>query len=137
MNIIEIDKTRAYPPRVTEFTRPFWDALANGKFITTHCGGCGEATFPPKPICPKCAMQDMAWTEVPTGGRLYAYTIVHIAPEIFQKDAPYAVGIIDLYGGLRLAARIYGGQDQYEIGGSGNIVCLKYQDGPLFAFQMS
>ena len=30
-----IDRARAFPPRMTEFTRRFWQGLAAGRFETT------------------------------------------------------------------------------------------------------
>ena len=33
---------RPFPPRVSAFTRPFWDALAEGWLITTGCSRCSR-----------------------------------------------------------------------------------------------
>jgi uncharacterized OB-fold protein len=36
--------------------------------------------------------------------------VVHLAPEAFQKDAPYQVAIVTLEDGSRLTARIVSGE---------------------------
>lgn len=43
---------RPYPPRVSEFTAPFWQALADGHLVTTRGKAPQRLTFPPKPYCP-------------------------------------------------------------------------------------
>jgi len=39
---------------------------------------------------------------------VYTETVVHIAPEAFQKDVPYQVAILEFDDGSRLTARIDG-----------------------------
>jgi uncharacterized OB-fold protein len=41
-------------------------------------------------------------------GIIYTETVVHIAPEAFQKDVPYQVAIVELVDGSRLTVRIEG-----------------------------
>jgi uncharacterized OB-fold protein len=45
-------------------------------------------------------------------GNVYTETVVHIAPEAFQKDVPYQVAIIAFDDGSRLTARIDGERAQ-------------------------
>jgi uncharacterized OB-fold protein len=47
-------------------------------------------------------------------GTIYTETVVHIAPEAFQKDVPYQVAIVEFEDGDRLTARIEG--DLVQIG---------------------
>lgn len=134
MKIIEVNSPRAYPPRVTDFTEPFWTELTAGRLTTTRCKRCYEMMFPPKPICPRCLSRQVEWTSVAPRGTLYSYTVVHIAPEIFATEAPYAVGVVDLDVGLRIAMRIKGAPSQLKVGQFGDVVCLRHPDGPYFAF---
>lgn len=134
MKIVVVDGRRAYPPRVTSFTEPFWTALAAGSFITTCCRRCDEAMFPPKPMCPRCLAREVDWKPVTPRGSLYSHTVVHIAPEIFAGEAPYAVGIVDLDGGLRIAMRVLGPVESLKVGQVGSVVALRYDDGPYFGF---
>jgi uncharacterized OB-fold protein len=45
-------------------------------------------------------------------GTVYTETVVHIAPEAFQKDVPYQVAIVALEDGTRVTARIEGARVQ-------------------------
>ena len=97
----------AYPPRITAFTRTFWDGLDDGVFRTTRCEACGHLTFPPKPICPRCWSENVCWEEVAGVGRLYSWTRIHSGPAVFAAELPYAVGVVDLDGGPRIACRLW------------------------------
>lgn len=132
--VLRVEGKRAYPPRVSEFTRQFWEALAEGRFTTTQCGNCGKRTFPPKPICPHCWSKTVSWTELSGRGRLYSWTRVHAAPAVFASQAPYEVGIVDLADGLRIACALR------PVAGAPfvpdmpvELVVLAYDDGALFA----
>lgn len=97
----------AYPPRITAFTRPFWDGLNDGIFQTTRCRACRHLTFPPKPICPKCWADTVDWEAVAGTGRLYSWTRIHAGPAVFAPELPYPVGVVDLDSGIRIACRLW------------------------------
>ncbi|MEJ7930569.1 OB-fold domain-containing protein [Ramlibacter sp. AN1015] len=131
---VRIDATRAYPPRASEFTQTFWEALREGRWRTTACQACGRRTFPPKPVCPHCWSTEVAWVDAGTQGVLYAWTRIHAAPAVFAPEAPYACGIVDLDEGLRLACRLVEPPGApLAIGQRIEMVVLQYRDGPLFA----
>lgn len=131
---VPMDLPRAYPPRESEFTQTFWSALREGRWLTTCCKACGQSTFPPKPVCPHCWSTDVAWDSLATQGTLYAWTRIHAAPSVFAGEAPYACGIVDLDGGVRLACRLLEDASRpLAIGQRMEMVVLQYQDGPLFA----
>jgi uncharacterized OB-fold protein len=132
--MLPVDAARAYPPRVSAFTEPFWSGLAQGRWRTVRCGACSRATFPPKPVCPHCWSTAMDWVDLRPQGGLYSWTRVHAAPSVFTDEAPYACGIVDLDEDLRIACRIVAPADQpLRIGAAVDIVVLQYRDGPLFA----
>lgn len=97
----------AYPPRITAFTRPFWEGLGEGAFRTTRCEACGHLTFPPKPICPECWAENIRWEEVAETGWLYSWTRIHAGPAVFAAELPYPVGVVDLDSGIRIACRLW------------------------------
>ena len=134
MDILTMDTGRAYPPRESEFTRPFWQALSQGRWTTTGCKACGRMTFPPKSVCPHCWSPEVEWRALETRGTLYSWTRIHAAPAVFAAEAPYAVGIVDLDCGIRLGCRLV------ETAGVDlrpslpvEMLVLAYRDGPLFA----
>jgi len=129
---IPMQGVRAYPPRLSEFTQTFWNALREGRWQTTYFEASGKCTFPPKGICPHSWSDQYEWRDMCTTGTLYSWTRIHAAPMVFQGEAPYAVGIVDLDDGLRLACRL---QDMEGIALAVNMrvemVVLQYEDGAL------
>ncbi len=131
---LPVDAERAYPPRLSAFTKTFWSALGEGRWITTRCRSCARQTFPPKPVCPHCWSPDPEWSELGTQGTLYSWTRIHAAPAVFAAEAPYAVGIVDLADGIRLACRLVEREGApLRVGQAVEMLVLQYRDGPLFA----
>jgi uncharacterized OB-fold protein len=125
---------RAYPPRVSAFTQPFWQGLARGRWETTCCEACGRQTFPPRPICPHCWSDQVRWSPLSPRGTLYSWTRVHAAPAVFAPEAPYGLGIVDLDSGIRLACRLLDAPGvRWTPGMAVEMAVLQYEDGPLFA----
>ena len=61
-------------------------------------------------------------------GVIYTETVVHIAPEAFQKDVPYQVVIVTLEDGTRVTARMEG--ERVQIGDG--VVEAASRDGVCF-----
>jgi uncharacterized protein len=129
---VDMSGARPWPPRVSAFTKPFWDALAEGRLITTKGKTSGRMTFPPKPFCPYDWGREVEWVDLSGRGTLYSQTVIHAAPAAFAREAPVHNGIVDLDEGLRVAARILG---EPALDAAMECVVLRYVDGPLFAFR--
>ncbi|MBP6813496.1 MAG: Zn-ribbon domain-containing OB-fold protein [Burkholderiaceae bacterium] len=123
---------RPFPPRVSAFTRPFWEALAQGRLITTRCTACGTLSFPPRNLCRECWSRNLEWVPLAPHGRLYSFTRVHVVPGAFSADAPYAIGIVDLADGVRVMCRMMGEVSAAHLDGPAQMALLRYDDGPLF-----
>ena len=124
----------SYPPRLSDFTQTFWNGLRSGIWQTTCCEDCAKVTFPPKPVCPHCWSPRVVWRPLGAKGTLYSWTRIHAAPAVFASESPYAVGIVDLADGVRLACRLMTtDSDQLTPGMPMEMVVLQYEDGPLFA----
>lgn len=131
---VPVARTRAYPPRMSAFTQPFWEGLAKGQWKSTCCDACGKFTFPPKPICPHCWSDRMQWKDLSQRGTLYSWTRVHSAPTVFTDEAPYALCVVDLDIGLRIATRLIEHKGvAFKPGIPMEVVVLNFEDGPLFA----
>ena len=134
MKIIEVDSARAYPPRTTEFTQAYWQALADGRLQTTRCCSCARLSYPPKPICPHCWTDRIEWATIDPHGVLYTWTRIHAGPAMFAAELPYEVGIVDLDVGLRIAVRLVACEGiDFKPGMSMRMVVMQYHDGPLLA----
>ena len=133
---LQMPGNRPFAPRVSAFTRPFWDALSQGQLTSTRCQLCGIVSFPPRNLCRGCWSRDLAWVDLATHGTLYSFTRVHVAPGAFRGDTPYAIGIVDLHQGPRLMCRMIGEVDTQHLDGPVEMLVLQYQDGPLFGAQV-
>jgi len=86
----------------------FYGNINQGRLLGAKCLKCGKVHLPPRPLCSDCFSKDFEWCEIASSGKLLTYTIIHIAPTEFQSLAPYATGIVQLNGGLRLPGMIRG-----------------------------
>jgi len=94
----------------------FYKYLNQGKLMGGKCQKCGKTHLPPRPLCDCCYSQEFSWVEVSGKGKLLTYTVINIAPAQFQALAPYAVGIVEFEGGLRIPGMIQAAQEQLQIG---------------------
>ncbi len=132
--LVSVAGKLSYPPRHSAFTQTFWNGLRSGLWQTTCCEDCLKLTFPPKPVCPHCWSTRVAWRPLGSVGTLYSWTRIHAAPAAFAGEAPYAVGIVDLDDGVRLACRLTETEDFVLTPGQPvEMLVLLYEDGPLFA----
>lgn len=70
------------------------------------CSGCGYIAFPPRLICPECGNRSFENIKLDPEGEILTYTIIHIAADMFSKEAPFAVAIIETKDGARLTAQV-------------------------------
>ncbi|MFW9851250.1 MAG: Zn-ribbon domain-containing OB-fold protein [Candidatus Thorarchaeota archaeon] len=77
-------------------------------FKAYKCVDCGMVIAPPSGTCYGCGSTRMEWTEVSGKGKLVSFTVIHVAPEEFQAEVPYYVGIVELEEGTRVTARLMG-----------------------------
>jgi uncharacterized OB-fold protein len=96
------------------------------------CSDCGNLSFPPRLVCPKCKSRKTEPHEFRGKGSLYSYTIIYQAPDRFDQEAPYIVGLIDLKEGVRITAQLTDIQkEQIKIGMDLEMVIRQiYEDGP-------
>jgi uncharacterized protein len=130
--ILERGGTRAFQPRISRLSRPFWDALADGVFLLSNCGDCARLAFPPRSFCPACGSANIGWQAAQGTGKLYSLTTVHAGPPQLMGDGPYAGAIIDLTEGVRLVTQWLGPRDVL-LDTPVELVVTRYQDGCLFA----
>ncbi|MFI8289382.1 Zn-ribbon domain-containing OB-fold protein [Streptomyces sp. NPDC085614] len=105
-------------PDIDAFTRPYWDAAAEGRLLLRRCAACGRAHHYPREFCPHCWSEDVAWE--PAGGRatLYTWSVVHrndLPP--FGERVPYVAAVVDLAEGPRMMTEVVGvAEDDLRIG---------------------
>lgn len=86
----------------------FWDALKDGRFVTTKCKNCGNVSFPPQADCPKCMSSEFEWVDLGRDAKLVTYTYVQVTPASFVNNDPYIIAIGELSSGLKVLAWLEG-----------------------------
>ncbi|MDG6898402.1 MAG: Zn-ribbon domain-containing OB-fold protein [Nitrososphaerota archaeon] len=89
-------------------THEFWDALAQGRFVSTKCKSCGNVSFPPQADCPKCMSNQFEWTDLGRDATLVTFTYVQITPASFADKDPYIIAIGRLESGIKVLAWLEG-----------------------------
>jgi uncharacterized OB-fold protein len=88
-------------------TRPYWDALNEGRLVIQRCGQCGKLRHYPRPVCDACYSMDVGWTEASGRGTVHSWTVAHHPFHIgFKRELPYLVVTVDLEEGVRMQAQL-------------------------------
>lgn len=75
----------------------FWEGAAAGELRIPRCGRCGAWCWYPRPRCPACSAEDLAWTPVSGRGTLFAWAVVrHAFLPQFADKVPYVSGLVCL-----------------------------------------
>jgi len=87
--------------------------LSEHKLMASHCTNCNQTFLPPRAICPNCHSDKMEWIETSGKGKLAAFTSVYVGTtamnaEGFDRNNPYATGIVELDEGVKISARLNG-----------------------------
>ena len=95
-------------PVVTPETKPFWDAAQEGELRIPRCNACGRHYFYHRPFCPHCFSDDVSWVRVSGRATLHSYVINHRPVPGWEDDGPYAIALVELEEGPRMATNIVG-----------------------------
>lgn len=104
------DEAYAKPvPEPTRDSRPYWDALREGRLVIQQCAACGTLRHYPRPVCAACYSMEATWREVSGRGRVHSWTVAHhpFHPG-FKGDLPYVLATVDLEEGVRMIAQLRG-----------------------------
>lgn len=72
----------------------------------SRCLNCKSIQFPERTICPDCGSDKYEIFKLSGNGKLSTFTIIRVAPEGFEDQTPYAVGIVELEEGIRVMGQI-------------------------------
>ncbi|MFH1445477.1 MAG: Zn-ribbon domain-containing OB-fold protein [Nanoarchaeota archaeon] len=96
----------------------FW-RLRDAKYSMsgTKCTTCNSVFFPPVILCPYCRRKGKPEKFKFSGnGEIFSYTVIRVAPDGFEKYAPYAVAIIKLDEGSSISGQVVGDIENVKIG---------------------
>lgn len=71
-----------------------------------RCERCGHVAIPKRQVCPECGGQAMEEVRLAQCGRVVTATVIHVPPDEFVAEAPYALAIIETPEGARLMAQV-------------------------------
>lgn len=117
----------------------FWREIPNRyNLVGMRCGNCNKVLFPPRYICPYCRrMGKLEPYRLKRRGKVLTYTVVHVAANGFEDQAPYVLAIVELEDGPRLTAQVTDcNMDEIKIGDEVEIVFRRMgedgQDGVIY-----
>jgi uncharacterized OB-fold protein len=85
----------------------FRAGLSRGELLLQKCNDCGKLNMYPRHACPHCQSLSLGWQKSDGRGVLHSFTVLRTgAPEGFESELPYALGIIKLDEGVQLLARL-------------------------------
>ena len=111
---------RTNSPTLPPFARSrqglaFTAMAAEGRFALQTCDACAHVTYPPREVCPKCWSMQLAWRDVPDGGRLISETTLRTSVNTyFRERMPWRIGTVQLDAGPTVVAHVHGDVGEFE-----------------------
>jgi uncharacterized OB-fold protein len=96
-------------PEVDSTNAPFFESVAAGRLAVQRCRNCGRHQLYPKPWCAACGSLELDWTDAGPEGVVYSFTVIRRVignSKDFERETPYAVGVVELKEGVRVYARL-------------------------------
>jgi uncharacterized protein len=85
----------------------FRAGLAGGDLLIQNCHECGKPNMWPRYACPHCQSDNLGWVKSAGKGILHSFCVLRQgAPEGFEDDLPYAIGVVKLPEGVQLLVRL-------------------------------
>jgi len=95
-------------PVPTPETQPYWDGVAAGELRLPRCTDCGNAFFPPSPVCPACTSRAVEWFTASGDATLYSYVIHQRPSKLWKADGPMSVALVALAEGPMVLSTVMG-----------------------------
>lgn len=70
------------------------------------CKSCKEVYFPPRLVCAECGARQFETVKLSDQGKIVTYTVIRVPTSQFADQTPFAVGIVELDGGVRITSQI-------------------------------
>ncbi|UCC81593.1 MAG: Zn-ribbon domain-containing OB-fold protein [Gemmatimonadota bacterium] len=71
-----------------------------------RCKGCGKVTYPARTICPSCRGEEIEKINLSPRGKVVTSTVIHVPPDDFLMEAPYAMAVVETPEGARLMTQV-------------------------------
>ena len=107
---------REAPPCST-FSKRFWDATREKKFVIQFDANTGKHQFFPRPASIYSGRRALQWREVSGNGAVFSFTIARRAREPFRGHEPFLIALVRLDEGVNVMANMVNcGRDEIAIG---------------------
>lgn len=85
----------------------YWREIpARYRLEAARCKGCGEVVYPARRVCPACRGRDWEQARLSRNGKVVTSTVIHVPPDDFLMEAPYAMAVIETPEGARLMTQV-------------------------------
>jgi uncharacterized OB-fold protein len=71
-----------------------------------RCSGCSKVVFPIRRFCPSCRGEEFEKLTLSREGMVVTSTVVHVPPNDFLMEAPYAMAVVETPEGARLMTQV-------------------------------
>jgi uncharacterized protein len=97
-----------YPaPRCDPDNRPLLDAWRDGRLVLPQCRACGRVFFYPRPLCPHCSSDALAWSAASGRATIVSFSLVRRPNHpAFNDELPIVLAELLLDDGPSMLARI-------------------------------
>lgn len=79
---------------------------ARYRLEASRCLNCGRVAYPPRRVCPACRGRNWETLRLTPKGRVLTSTVIHVPPEEFLNEAPYAMAVVETPEGGRLLTQV-------------------------------
>ena len=84
------------------------EALKQNRLIGLKCDGCGAVTVQPRLTCRDCGSMGMGAVDLKGTGVIQSFTVVNVAAEGREAEAPYIVVLVELSEGPWIMGNLVG-----------------------------
>lgn len=71
-----------------------------------RCSGCGKVSYPSRMVCPSCRGRAFEMVRLTPSGTVVTSTVIHVPPDEFLNEAPYAMAIVETPEGARFMTQV-------------------------------
>jgi hypothetical protein len=80
--------------------------LKEGRLVGLRCAACQKVTCYPMPVCQWCGGRELERLELSGEGELETFTVIRVASEGFEEDAPFIPCLVKLAEGASVVGRL-------------------------------
>ena len=79
---------------------------ARYRLEAARCAGCGKVIYPARKVCPECRGMEFETIRLSHSGTVVTSTVIHVPPDDFLNEAPYAMAVVETPEGARFMTQV-------------------------------